>query len=819
MQIHQELDFIITEAVDIALQTNRPLSSLHLLLALFTRPHPIQEFFSEIHLDQNVLLNSITHYISEDPQIYPDIIQKSLEVARSSKTKSLGSVHILFSLLSHKKSAAYIALQKTNADISLLRNRLLGNMLQPTFQKDENFSDQDFPKQQKYKTVEDLKTIFRLKQENQTRSKEFSDERKKIPIIEPHSFTKHEKSRFETDDNKNKEKESFSKVSNALKEPKAFSIDPNTCPALHQFTRNITLAAANGELDYFIGRDHLIEEMLDILCQRRTNNPCLIGEPGVGKTALVEGLAQKMLDSSEPSLKKKIILELNLGILLAGTEYRGSLNARLNQLKAEVKANKEQCIIFIDEIHMLIGAGATHDKNLDASNDLKAALARGEFPCIGATTFDEFKKYIEGDPALVRRFQPITVHEPNFEESLLILQGVAATYEKYHDVTYSDEVIKMIVELSTKYIHERSMPDKAISVLDRIGARVKRDGQKSVQKDHVLGFFASRIQLPLSFLSENEQEYVENLTRDLEKKVFGQNVVISKLAHKIGQRQKQTHEVLKPSSFLFWGSPGSGKTLLAMELGEILYENPKFFCRFDMGEYTDPHSATRLLGSPPGYVGYQQGGQLTEFVKRIPNAVLLFDSIHKCHPDITRSLLPILEFGELTDNSGKKISFRHAIILFTVTTDSHFGCSSQKLIGFYSNRENQKQNEEITHLKNIIESEFVERIETILGFAIHTYESLKEIFHHLQKKFFTSLQNRFSIGLNIPDQTIDILTQTALSSEEGARKLLRLFKSEIEDPAMEWLVQNNVSSNEHEKTLMVFFDSQNKKCQFKFLKN
>jgi ATP-dependent Clp protease ATP-binding subunit ClpC len=443
-------------------------------------------------------------------------------------------------------------------------------------------------------------------------------------------------------------------------------------PTLAAFSRDLTELARQGKLDPVIGRDTEIERVTSILARRSKNNPCLVGEPGVGKTAVVEGLAQRIAAGNVPSaLRNKRLLALSLGPLVAGTKYRGEFEGRVKRILEEVKRSARDVVLFIDELHTLVGAGAAEGAPLDLSSMIKPELARGDLQCIGATTFDEYRKHIESDAALERRFQPVMVEEPSIEQTIEILRGLRARYAAHHNVTISDAAIDAAAQLSARYIADRFLPDKAIDLIDEAAASVALANKGAVDRPavtpgHVAAVVTRWTGIPQSSLTESQANRLLELETLLAKRVVGQDRAIGAVANAIRRARTGLHDPRKPlGTFLFRGPSGVGKTELAKALAEALFGSEAALVRVDLSEYTEPHTISRLLGAPPGYQGHEEAGQLTEAVRRRPYCVVLFDELEKAHPDVAAILLQILDEGRVTDAKGRTIDFRHAIIILT----------------------------------------------------------------------------------------------------------------------------------------------------------
>lgn len=637
-------------------------------------------------------------------------------------------------------------------------------------------------------------------------------------------------------------------------------------PTLDQFGRDLTVMAKEGNLDPVIGREKETQRVLEILCRRTKNNPCLIGDPGVGKTAIAEGLAQKIVSANIPEiLKDKRVVTLDLSSMIAGAKYRGEFEDRLKKVMEEIKKSRN-VILFIDEIHTLIGAGAAEGA-IDASNILKPALARGEIQCIGATTIDEYRKYIEKDAALERRFQPIMVGEPTKDEAVLILKGLRDKYEAHHRVKITDDAIDAAVNLSDRYITDRYLPDKAIDLIDEAAAKVRienltappdlkeleielekitkekedsirvqdfekaarlRDREKEIkdklegaktnwktQKDvstltvaepQIAAAVSKWTNIPVEKLTEKESERLLKLEEILHNRVIGQDEAVRSIARAVRRARVGLKDPKRPiGSFIFLGPTGVGKTELSKALAEAMFGDENNIIRIDMSEYMEKHTVSRLIGAPPGYVGFDEGGQLTEKVRRNPYSVVLFDEIEKAHPEVFNILLQILEDGRLTDGKGKTINFKNTIIIMT----SNVGASTirkQKSMGFASlSDQDEKKNEYEKMKENVMEElrrsfrpEFLNRIDDIVVFHQLEEEDLKQIVKLMLNTVAERLKEQ-NIEIEFTDEAQEVLTKKGFDLTYGARPLRRAITKTVEDKLSEEMLRGNVQKGDKVK--------------------
>jgi ATP-dependent Clp protease ATP-binding subunit ClpC len=648
--------------------------------------------------------------------------------------------------------------------------------------------------------------------------------------------------------------------------PQATDVDT---PTLDQFGRDLTSMVQEGKVDPVIGRDKEIERVIQILSRRTKNNPCLIGEPGVGKTAICEGLAHKIIEGNVPeTLKNKRVVTLDLSSMVAGAKYRGEFEDRLKKSIEEIR-NAGNVILFIDELHTIVGAGAAEGA-IDAANILKPLLARGEIQIIGATTLDEYRKHIEKDAALERRFQPINVSEPTQEEAIQILFGIRDKYEAHHQVKITDKAIEAAVKLSTRYINDRFLPDKAIDLIDEASSKVRlksftapselkdlerkieeihkmkedaivsqefekaaslRDEENKlkeeltkkkeawqmenskntqvVSEDEIADIIGSWTGIPVSRLAQEETERLKNLEAELHKRVIGQEDAVSAVARAIRRGRVGLKDPRRPvGSFIFSGPTGVGKTELSKALAEALFGDESLMIRIDMSEYMEKHSVSRLVGSPPGYVGYDEGGQLTEKVRRKPYAVVLFDEIEKAHPDVFNMLLQILDDGRLTDSTGRVVDFRNTVIIMTSNVGARDIVEPKKL-GFGAAEENAARDYEdmkknvMTELKKTFRPEFINRLDEIIVFHPLSREEIKRIGTLMLNETARRMEQN-DIKVSFTEEVKDYLAEKGYDKVYGARPLKRTIQEQIEDKLAEAILDNSVK--EGDKVTISFED-------------
>jgi len=568
--------------------------------------------------------------------------------------------------------------------------------------------------------------------------------------------------------------------------------------AIEKYGVNLSELAAKDVLDPLIGREMQIERTIQVLCRRSKNNPCLIGKPGVGKTAIVEGLAQKIASGNvPPKLMNKTIVSLSLGTILAGTKYRGEFEERLNQIIKNVM--NSDTVLFIDEIHTLVGAGGAEGA-VDAANILKPLLTKGEFQVIGATTTDEYRKYIEKDAALERRFQSIMVDEPSIEETIEILKGLKKSYEQHHGIIITDKAIEKAVVLSERYIRDRQLPDKAIDIVDEAGAKMHiNQSEKSnvLTEDLITEVISVLCGVPISKLNENEKERLKNLKSEIGKRIIGQEDAVELITKAIKRgRVGLSHPGQPVGSFLFLGSTGVGKTEMAKVIGEVLFSGRENFVKLDMSEYMEKHAISKLIGAPPGYLGHDEGGMLTERIRNNPYSVVLFDEIEKAHEDILNVLLQILGDGKLTDSKGREVDFSNCIVVLTSNIGKEEASGS--VVGFTQNSTKEKDAFKVSVLKTLkamVKPEILNRLDEVIVFNQLTKADLQGILENYVEDFKERLK-RIDIELEILESVKNEVVEVGFSEEYGARELKRIFIDQVEDFITEEIIDDAIGEGD-----------------------
>lgn len=665
-----------------------------------------------------------------------------------------------------------------------------------------------------------------------------------------------------------KEGESFSEELQAEKAKSA------TTPTLDQYSRDLTALAAEGKLDPVIGREKEIIRLIQILSRRTKNNPCLVGEPGVGKTAIAEGLAQRIVADLVPdTVKNKRVVVLDLSSMVAGSKYRGEFEERIRNVLSEVKENRG-ILLFIDELHTIIGAGGAEGA-LDASNILKPSLSRGEIQLIGATTLEEYRKYIEKDAALERRFQPIIVEEPTEEETLEILKGLRPYYERHHKVEIQDEALEAAVKMSVRYINDRFLPDKAIDIIDEAASKVqlcgyrkmpeleqfelelkslsgekeealktadllrakaaqkrqeeveqqieklrqkeKRRAKRSgaaVTEASVAEIVSDWTKIPVQRLTEGETKRLASLEKELHKRVIGQDEAVKAVSQAVKRGRVGLKDPNRPiGSFLFLGPTGVGKTELSKALAETVFGSEQAMIRVDMSEYMEKHSVSKMIGSPPGYVGYEEGGQLSEKVRRNPYSVILFDEIEKAHPDVFNILLQVLDDGHITDAQGRKIDFKQTIIIMTSNAGAQ-AIIEPKRLGFVSGTDEKRDYERMRagvmeEVRRLFKPEFLNRIDEIMVFHTLNKEHIKKIVNILLATLEKRCKEQMEITLKVTNSAKEHLAESGFDSKYGARPLRRAIQNQIEDALANEILEGKIKRGD-----IVQVQQKNKKLCF-----
>ena len=693
------------------------------------------------------------------------IFQKALSFAKDQKHEYLTIEHVFLALITSPQGTAI--LNECQADVISMREKV-GSYIMQTMQPLPDDVEQD-----PYETVALSRLIDRMIRHVQSAQKSEAHIGDLLAAVfeEEHSFAYAVLAEQEID-----RVDVLEVISH--QEPKE-THNPENASALQTYCIDLLAKAKSGEIDPIIGRDAEINRTIQILCRRKKNNPLLLGEPGVGKTAIAEGLALKIAAKEVPQiLEDAELFALELGTLLAGTKYRGDFEKRLKAVMKEL-SEKKHAILFIDEIHTIVGAGSVSGGSMDASNQLKPALASGALTVIGATTYGEFRNVMEKDKALSRRFAKIDILEPSIEESVKILKGLRSKYEAHHQVSYSDNALKSAVELSKRFITDRFLPDVAIDLIDETGAsfHLKKHKKRQVTVNDIEQTIAKIVNIPAAQVTQDDMKLLKNLETRLHEKVIGQDEAVTQVAQAVKRGRAGLTSQTKPiASFLFAGPTGVGKTELAKSLAELLSVH---FERLDMSEYMEKHAVSRLVGAPPGYVGFEQGGLLIDAVRKHPYMVLLLDEIEKAHPDIVNILLQIMDSATLTDNNGYKGDFQNVILIMT----SNIGAQEAPVMGFTTETKLHKDEA----LKSFFSPEFRNRLDAIINFAPLSQEEVEAIVDKFIAEFNQELKKK-KVHITLTNQARKELALLGYDEAMGARPLVRVIQEKIKNPLADELL-------------------------------
>ncbi|RME44694.1 MAG: ATP-dependent Clp protease ATP-binding subunit [Deltaproteobacteria bacterium] len=768
MEQNPELREILYQAQVLATASGKAYHSGHILLALMKDANIVHDLLLQGGMTLEFVTEELLESHQEAPEIRKRIHRSAREIAMRSGCGWVTILHLFLAILETRASVAYRIIEAAAVDTEILTAKVTSIL--------RSIAPPEMPPMAPGRGGNDLLNIPRVRLPFTSRSG-FSESSWKEPAYPQRAIGGEER----------------------------YRLDAREYPWLSNLGRNLTLLAYQGKIDPVIGRDREIDEIIDVLNKRRANNPCLIGEPGVGKTAIVEGLARKIVESPEEvaGLSEKLIIELNTGAILAGTQLRGSFSGKMNEIKKEVRKAEGKIIIFIDELHTIIGAGATSESNHDAADELKAVLAQGEFPCIGATTPGDYKKHIEGDPGLERRFHPVFIEEPSVEKAIEILREIVPYYADHHGIFYTDKAVEQAVRLSKTFIFERYLPDKAFAVIDLAGARACRRRNFAVGEAEIAEIVSEISHVPQNLLLMEDTERLLEMETAMGEKIVGHREVIGAIAAVIRRRYAGFSSERPIGTFLFLGPTGVGKTETARVLAEFLFHSRDAMIRIDMSEYMEPHAVARLIGSPPGYVGFDLGGQLTEALRKRPHQIILLDEIEKAHPDTLQLFLQVFDSGRLTDSHGKTVDFSHTVIIMTSNIGSHhFSAHLSQKTGFTRPGTTAAEQEEIekevlSTARRIIPIELWNRIDEKIVFRRLTREEVATIARLQIDESRSGLKARTGIDYRVSDEVIaHLIDHGGFSEEFGARPMRRVISALIEKPLSDQILQNRFQAGD-----------------------
>ncbi len=781
---------VLAEADDIAISVGQKLTSAHLLLALFTVENRAQLLLKERGIDEDRLLGVMTAAPRELEGLTRELCERSREIAKNCGALEADCLHFLIAT-TRVRCAAQDLLMRAGLDLTAIRNTALS-----------------------YQLSGRMPRKLQLKRAEQTGEPRGRWNAAEPPGGGPKAVTSVTSIGLPQPNPARPPAERGEDIGrapeNAAPEPRdpnadaSFVLDPKSFPLLSSIGRNLSLLAQQGRLDPVIGRSREIEEVIDVLGKRRANNPCLVGEPGVGKTAVVEGVAQRLQADSAAS-DERIVVELEVASLVAGTQLRGSFSERLKALKEEVKRGSGRVVVFIDEIHMLVGAGASGEGPQDAANELKSAMSRGDFPCIGATTHDEFRKFIGSDPALERRFVPVLIKEPSVPETLQILSGVITRYEEHHRLKYTSEALQTAASLAAKYVSDRFLPDKAISIADLAGSRCRREGKELVEAADVARIVAKLASIPEERLLMTDSARLLRLDEELSRRVIGHREALGRIAQVIRRNYAGFATCRPMGSFLFFGPTGVGKTEVARALAEALFGSRDGFLQLDMSELSEAHGVSRLIGAPAGYVGYGEGGQLTEPVRRRPSSVVVFDEIEKAHHDALMLLLQILEEGRLTDGKGRHIDFSNTVVILTSNLGAEALARSDRKVGFGTSKLEPAELElqGLDAVRKMLPPELWNRIDERLGFGPLSEAEVSEIAQLLLGDSSRRLASEKGIEYVAgPEVVKHLLRCGGFDPKLGARPMRQTIQRMVEGPLAEKILAGEFAPGDRVRVVL-----------------
>ena len=815
------LQQVLDEAGSIAARSGTSYCSGHLLMALVALKSSAQTLLTDRGLTTTLIvehLGSLQEGAPEATDMMNSIRDRGRRLAQSCGSSRVTTLHLLLVLCTLRESLAHRIMVVVGIDLASLRNVALALVTGGPGR------DGAVPPKPRPRVLDSQATTGEPATDTGETPEAVSEagaEREPAPAEEPQPaepqapaqrsrMRRADRPRLDPRVTRGKQQRSDEDAGEDQAQTAAlqYTLDPDQYPTLAAMGRNVSEAAAQGKLEPLVGRMPLVEKILDILGKRRANNPCLVGEPGVGKTAIVEGLAYLQVNTPDevPLLAGRLLLELNMGSLLSGTGLRGSFSERMSALRDEVQQAEGRIIVFLDEIHTLVGAGAVGDGALDAVGELSAAMARGSFPCIGATTTDNYKKHIEETPLLQRRLQPVLVPEPTLEEALEILKGVMPAYAEHHEVTFLSEAYDAAARLSSRYIADRFLPDKAISLLDLAGSRARRRGKQQVGRDEVAELVAEQTKIPVDRLLMTDTERFLHMEDFMHLRIIGHEPIMTKVCQVIRRNYAGFSSDRPIGSFLFLGPTGVGKTETVKVLADFLFQSREALCRFDMSEFQEPHSVARLIGSPPGYVGHDQGGQLTESVRRRPYQIVLLDEVEKAHPDVLQVLLQLLDDGRLTDGRGRTVDFSNTVVVMTSNLGSKHYDRRKGSIGFGPAEKADDDDdpdwpgiaeEVLTTARKAFPIELWNRIEERLVFRPLSKAQVLKVARLLVKDSSDRLETEKDIGFEATEAALEyLIDHGGYDRALGARPMRTTIQRLIEAPVAEQILLHKVDEGD-----------------------
>jgi ATP-dependent Clp protease ATP-binding subunit ClpC len=784
-----ELLQVLTEAEDIARSVNQKLTSAHQLLAFFTVPNRAEILLRERGIDEDRILEVMTQAPREPEGVARDLRDRAREVASGVGATEVDCLHLLIAMSRVRSAVAHQLLGACGLQLATLRNVALSYF---TARMPRRLKEvQPVPVARSAPPQTSRRTARSAPANEPAREAEPEDEPGPTPDAparpDPRSPAAAGPPETAT------APAAAPAKPRPAKAPSPHALDPREFPWLVSLGRNLTELAAQGKLDPLVGRAREVDQVIDILGKRRTNNPLLLGEAGVGKTALVEGVAQRLL--GDPQARGRVVVEIDMASVVAGTQLRGAFSEKLLGIKEEVRRAGGRVVVFIDELHTLMGAGATGEGPQDAANELKAALGRGEFPCIGATTQDEYQQHLQKDPALERRFTPVVVREPSVAEAVEILQGLAPRYERHHAVRFEPEAIAAAAALTARHVTDRFLPDKAVAALDLAGSRARRRGSSSVSARDVARVVAQMAGLPESRLTASDEERLLGLEAALRERVVGHDAVLARVAAVLRRNFAGFASRRPMGSFLFLGPTGVGKTELGRALAAVLYGTPDALVQLDMSECAETTGVARLVGAAPGYVGHGEGGQLTEAVRRRPASVVVLDEIEKAHRDVLMLLLQILEEGRLTDGRGRQVDFSGTVVILTSNLGSEAAARAAGALGFgAAARTPPAEERALAAARAALPPELWNRLDERLVFEPLSRDALARIARLLLAASSRRLAEERSLSFTVSDAAVDLLLAAAGQDPGlGARPLRGVIQRLVEAPLAERILSGAVA--------------------------